>query len=143
MSRIYKFISQLNDYELAYFAKFKLLTFMNETQSEIKEYLTERNMSESKIEKLTSEARRNEFNDDRIRCSRCQSTKIRVEKVEWTNTADEYDISVLDALSGKTTYKDKIICNVCGLLLSNPNNEKGKSIFNSVWNYITDVISRI
>ncbi len=78
MSRVHKFISQLNDYELAYFAKFKLLTFMKETQSEIKEYLAERNMSESKIEKLTSEDRRNKFNDNRIRCPRCQSTKIRV-----------------------------------------------------------------
>ncbi|AWH74778.1 hypothetical protein DCS32_11600 [Dokdonia sp. Dokd-P16] len=143
MSRVHRFISQLNDYELAFFAKFKLLTFMKETQSEIKEYLAERNMSESKIEKLTFEDRRDKFKDNRIRCSRCQSTKIRMEKVEWTNTTDEFDISALDSLSGKATYKDKIICNVCGLWLTDPNNEKGKSIWNSIWNYISEVISRI
>ena len=143
MSRVHKFISQLNDYELAYFAKFKHLTFMKETQSEISEYLAERNMTESKIEKLTSEDRRNKFKDNRIRCTRCHSTRARVEKVELTNTTDEFDISVLDALSGNAVYKNKIICNVCGLWLTDPNNEKGKSVLTSIWNYITETISRI
>ena len=143
MSRVQKFLSQLNDYELAYFAKFKRLTFMKETQLEIREYLLERNMSESRIEKLISEDRRHKFNDNSLRCPRCQSAKIRKENVEWTNTTDDFDISVLDALSGKTSYKDKLICNVCGLWLTDPNNEKGRSVGQSIWSYITDIISRL
>ena len=141
MSRVHKFISQLNEYELAYFAKFKLPTYMKETQSIIKEYLIKQNMTESKIEKLTSEDRRNKFKDNSIRCPRCYSTRTRVEKVEWTNTTGEYDMSVIDALSGHAIYKNKIICNVCGSWLTDPNNEKGKSVLKSIWNYITDLIS--
>ncbi|WP_175455596.1 hypothetical protein [Winogradskyella thalassocola] len=47
MSRVKNFLTELDDYELANFAKFKLLTYMKETQSEIKEYLAERNLTES------------------------------------------------------------------------------------------------
>lgn len=49
MNRVKKFLTKLDDYELAYFAKFKLLSYMKDTQSEIKEYLTKRNLNQSKL----------------------------------------------------------------------------------------------
>lgn len=49
MNRVKKFLTELDDYELAYFAKFKLLSYMKNTQSEIKEYLTKRNLNQSKL----------------------------------------------------------------------------------------------
>ena len=49
MNRIRNFLNELDDYELAYFSKFKLLTYMRVTQSQIKEYLVEKNLNESKL----------------------------------------------------------------------------------------------
>jgi len=82
MSRVKNFLNELDDYELAYFAKFKLLTYMENTQSEIKEYLVERNLNESKIDQLILENPKSKLNDERERCPRCYSDKIRKNKVE-------------------------------------------------------------
>ena len=60
---------------------------MKVTQMEIKEYLVERNLNESKIDRLISENPKSKLNDDRERCPRCYSDKIRKDKVEWTNTS--------------------------------------------------------
>lgn len=141
MSRVKNFLTELDDYELAYFAKFKLLTYMKDTQSEIKEYLIERNLNESKIDQLILTNPKSKLIDERERCPRCYSDKIRKDEVEWTNTknragfADE--IATLDGLNGKATYKDQVICNVCGFWIKDPNFEKKKKPF---WHYITDGI---
>ncbi|WP_299275971.1 hypothetical protein [uncultured Psychroserpens sp.] len=143
MSRVKDFLTKLDDYELANFAKFKRLSYMKETQLEIENYLAARHLTESRINQLISENKKRTFNDNNIRCSRCYSNKIRVEKTEFTNTTDEFDVAVLDGIAGKSTYKDKIICNVCGLWLTDPNNEKEITTWNSIWNFITDLLSRI
>ncbi len=142
MTRVRKFLIELDDYELAFFAKFKLLTYMNPTQLEIKDYLIERNLTKSKIDQLISENSKSKLNDEKERCPRCYSDKIRKDKVEWTDTAQKSgysdEIATLDGLSGRATYKDQVICNVCGFWLSDPNNEKGKSTWNSIWDFIND-----
>ena len=51
MTRVRKFLTELDDFELAFFAKFKLPTYMKETQSEIKKYIAERGLSEQKCQK--------------------------------------------------------------------------------------------
>jgi len=128
MTRVKTFLSGLDDYELAYFARFKLLTYMKGTQSEIKEYLTERNLNESKIDRLISENPKSKLNDERERCPRCYSDKIRKDKVEWTNTSRgfgiEDEVATWDGLGGRATYKNQVICNVCGFWLEDPNQEK-------------------
>lgn len=128
MNRVKKFLTKLDDYELAYFAEFKLLSYMKDTQSEIKEYLTKRNLNQSKIDRLISENPKSKLNDDKERCSRCYSDKIRKDKVEWTDTVHKSgysdEIVVLDGLVGRATYKDEVICNVCGLWLSDPKMKK-------------------
>ena len=67
MSRIRGFLSDFDDYELAYFAKFKLPTYMKATQSEIEEYLAERSITESKIEQLILENPKRDLIDEKER----------------------------------------------------------------------------
>ena len=142
MSRVRNFLTELDDYELAYFAKFKLLTYMKATQLEIQAYLTERNLTESKMEQLIAEHRHATLDDEKERCPRCYSDKIRKDQVEWTDTAGKIgyadEIATLDGLAGRATYTDQAICNVCGFWLSDPNHEKGKSIWKTIWEYLTN-----
>jgi hypothetical protein len=147
MSRIRDFLKELDDYELAYFAKFKLLTYMKVSQSEIKEYLTERGFNQAKINKLISENPKSKLNDGKKRCERCYSEKIRSNKVEWTNTGGgigiEDEIATLDGIGGKVTYKNEVICNVCGFWLEDPNQEKplsfSKKITKGIWEFISGI----
>ncbi|MGY0408040.1 MAG: hypothetical protein ACWIPJ_06760 [Polaribacter sp.] len=146
MSRIQNFLNELDDYELAFFAKFKLMTYMKSTQLKIKEILIERNLNESKINQLISENPKSKLNDNKERCTRCYTNKIRKDRVEWTNTSTgigfEDETAISDGIKGEATYKEEIICNVCGLWIKDPNQEKEKSTLNEiihkVWNYVSD-----
>ncbi|PQJ21249.1 hypothetical protein [Tenacibaculum sp. SG-28] len=148
MSRVKNFLTELDDYELAYFAKFKLLTYMKETQSEIKEYLIERNLNESKIDRLISKNPKSKLNDDRVRCPRCYSDKLLKNKVEWTNTGGGIgigdEVATWDGIGGRATYKYEVICNVCGNWLEDPNQEKplptSKKIFHGIWDFVIGVL---
>ncbi len=137
MTRVRKFLIELDDYELAFFAKFKLPTYMKETQSEIKKYIAERGLNDAQIDKLISANPKRENENAKVRCPRCSSAKIRTEKVEWTSNAGqigyEDEIASLDGLSGKATYKNQVICNVCGIWIEDPNFKKKKTPF---WHYI-------
>ncbi|WP_146190752.1 hypothetical protein [Polaribacter aquimarinus] len=144
MSKINDFLNELDDYELAFFAKFKLSTYMKVTQSKIKEYLVERNLNESKIEKLIIENPTSKLEDKLERCPRCYSDKIRKNKVEWTNTDGgiglEDEIAIADGISGKATYKNEVVCDVCDFWLEDPNGEKpvpfSKKILRGIWEFI-------
>jgi hypothetical protein len=137
MTRVKEFLIELDDYELAFFAKFKLPTYMKETQSEIKKYIVERGLNDAQIDKLISSNPKRETKNGKVRCPRCSSDKIRTEKVEWTKNAGqigyEDEIASLDGLSGKATYKNQVICNVCENWIEDPNFEKNKTPF---WHYI-------
>ena len=141
MNRITKFLAELDDYELAYFVKFKLETYMPDTQSQIKNYISDKGLTQQQIEQLIATNPKRKSENGKIRCQRCSSDKIRTDKVEWTDTAyrpgfaDE--IATLDGLNGKATYKDQIVCNVCGFWIKDPNFEKKKKPF---WHYIADSI---
>src|SRR5690606_4651347 len=141
MQRVKDFLNKLDDYELAYFTKFKLKTYMPQTQSEIKKYISNKGLTEKRIDELIATNPKRETKEGKIRCPRCSTDKIRTEKVEWTDTenragfADE--IATLDGLNGKATYKDQVICNVCGFWIKDPNFERKKKPF---WHYIADGI---
>ncbi|WP_186987768.1 hypothetical protein [Constantimarinum furrinae] len=141
MSKTIKFLSELDDYELAYFAKFKLDTYLPETQYEIKRYLIQRNLNNHRIDELIKVNPKKKSTKNRLRCTRCSSDKIRVEKVAWTDTSDKIgyadEIAVLDGLGGKETFREQIICNVCEFWIKDPNNEKSKK---SIWHHIGDFI---
>ncbi|RDK82538.1 hypothetical protein [Marinirhabdus gelatinilytica] len=144
MTRVIKFLTDLDDYELAYFAKFKLKTYMPETQSEINKYIADKGLTEQRIEKLIATNPKRDTENGKIRCPRCSTDKIRTEKVEWTNNTGQFgledEISSLDGLDGRATYKDQVICNVCGFWIKDPNFEKKKKSF---WHYIADGIFNI
>ena len=64
MSRVTTFLSKLDDYELAYFARYKLLTYMKDTQLEIKQFLAEKNITESKIDRLIADNPKAKLTDE-------------------------------------------------------------------------------
>lgn len=141
MTKIKDFLDELDDYELAFFAKFKLSTYMKVTQSRINEYLIERNLNKSKIERLISENPKSKLEDNLERCPRCYSDKIRKNKVEWTNINEgiglDDEIATLDGIGGKATYKNEVVCDVCDFWLQDPNEEKpvpfSKKLLRGIW----------
>lgn len=134
MSRVVDFLKDLNDHELAYFAKFKRQTYMTSRQQEINDYLTSRNLTEEKIDQLVSNNPAKNLTDDKERCPRCFSDKLIKESVEKVNTSE---IEALDSLTGKITYSEKIVCNVCDFILLDPNNDRGQLKISKIWHLFT------
>lgn len=85
------FLTELNDYELAYFAKYNLSNYSEISRVEAKEFLTNKGLTDNKIEELISINPKRETRSGKVRCSRCSSDKINLKNSE------------------------KITCNVCGL----------------------------
>lgn len=115
---------------------------MKGTQHSIMKYIKDRGLTEEKIKKLINETENKSFIDDYARCPRCRTKKIRIDKVEWTQTAFGSDysdrIAAIDGLVGRATYKDQIICEVCDLYILDPNNERRSS--KSIWNRLHDFL---
>ena len=147
MSQIIKHLSKFDDYELAFFAKFKLQTHLQETQKEINSFLAVRNITESRIEQLISTNPKSKLSDKKDRCWRCYSDKLRVHKVEWTDTANRLDysddIAAINGATGKPTFKEKVICDVCGQWNTDPNSERKKSFKEKTAEYFKAVIDGI
>mgnify|MGYP003657872169 CR=1 FL=1 len=148
MSRVLNFLNGLDDYELAFFAKYKRKSYMKETQEIISEFLAKKNLSESKIDRLISENPKSKLTDEKERCPRCFTDKVRKDKVEWTNTGGgigiDDEVAALDGIDGRATYKNEVICNVCGFWLEDPNQEKplstSKKILNGIWDFVITVL---
>ena len=142
-------ISEFNDFELANFAKFKMGSYMLETQDVIKEYLKKREITEDRIEILLSENFNRKIIDNKERCPKCYSDKLRIEKVEWTKTIDKFsgddEIASLDGFDGKVTYKDEVECNVCGFIIKDPNqkNYKKRTITQKISDYVLSMLNAI
>lgn len=123
MNNIEEYLSQFEDFELAFFWKYKLDTYMEETQNEIKAYFKKRNLDEGKMNALIEEYSHKSFPDNELRCPRCKSEKIIPEKEKAFNTMNGYKLAeeLLD-------YKDigsgdiDCTCAVCGLYFSPPKN---------------------
>jgi hypothetical protein len=149
MKKTINFISEFNDFELANFAKFKMESYMIETQDVIKEYLKKREITEDRIEILIAENLKRKIIDNKERCPKCFSDKLRIEKVEWTKTIDKFsgddEIASLDGTIGKVTYIDEVECNVCGFILKDPNqkNYKKRTITQKISDYILSMLNAI
>ncbi|RFN59332.1 hypothetical protein DZ858_04495 [Marixanthomonas ophiurae] len=134
----------MDDYELAYFAKFKLQTYMPETQLKIKKHLLKQGFTEERINQLIAINPKKEEKKGKMRCPRCSSDKIRTEKVEWTDTTNkigyEDEIASMDGLTVKVTSKNQVICNVCEYWIEDPNSEKTNK---SLWYHIYDTVFHI
>lgn len=149
MKNITNILSEFNDFELANFAKFKMESYMVETQDVIKEYLKKRQITEEKIEILIAENLKRKIIDNIERCPKCYSDKLRIEKVEWTKTIDKFsgddEIASLDGFVGKVTYKNEVECNVCGFILKDPNqkNYKKRTIRQKVSDYVLSMLNAV
>lgn len=76
MDNIENYLDQFEDFELAFFYKYKLNTYLEETQSRIKAFLKRRNLDETKMERLIAEYSHRSFSDNELRCPRCTSKKL-------------------------------------------------------------------
>jgi len=123
---------------------------MKDTQLEIKQFLAEKNITESKIDRLIADNPKAKLTDEKTRCPRCFSDKIRHDKVECTNTGGGIgigdEVATWDGIGGRTTYKNEVICNVCGFWLADPNQEKplptSKIVLFGLWDFIISALSR-
>ena len=141
-SRLKDILDSYEDFELAFLSKYKLHTYMDGTKKSIEKYIADHGLTESGIDQLIDQVQSVSFEDDHERCSRCKSRKIRSEKVEWHDTAFKAgysdEIATLDGLSGKATFKDQVVCDVCGLWIEDPNNQNPDS--RTFWQRIKNII---
>ena len=146
MGRVYDFLSALDDHELAYFARFKQSTYLMETREKISSYLVERGLTEERIEQLIEQNPEEKLTDDLERCPRCYSDKLRSDKVEWRMTAGrkglQDEAASIDGIIGRAAYKERVVCNVCGFWLKDPNQERNKPWWESVSDFLVDLFSR-
>ena len=144
MTQIQKFLSELNENELAYFAKFKLHTYMPKTQLEIKKHLSKKGINNLKIEELISTNKIKPLQNGKEQCPRCFTDKLNIQKVELTNfgnhTIIENNIEFYDSLNGEPKYKSQIICNVCGFWVNDPNGQKPNSFVEKTTNYLKAIL---
>ena len=123
-------LSGFTDTELAYLSRYQLETYLKPTQERIKNYIfIQRKLNPELIEKLIADNASKKVLDSLEYCPRCKSDKVRVFKVDWAiplfESGAEDELAMYYELhTGKTYLKDKIVCNVCGYVLDDPNARK-------------------
>ena len=152
MSIIVKVLEKFEDWELAYFHKYKLNSYVAETQEKISTYiLNVRGLKINSIDTLIENHSSKEINDQKERCPRCKTDKLRTDKVNWAiplfHAGAEDELAMLyEIKTGKTYFKDKITCDVCGFLIEDPNNRTLKEkvfgvLFDSwIWTGLKNII---
>jgi len=116
--------------------------YTNETKRKIENYiLNERGIDKYKIHEIVNKQR---IKKTKNSCPRCGTLKIRTDKVKWNiplfeaGLEDEYAM-LHEIKTGETYKKEKIECNVCGMVILDPNNrtfgQKIKGLFFDTWWY--------
>lgn len=128
MSRTDEFISSLEDFELAFLKKYKLKTYLKPTQDKVLQEIEKRRLFDRELEKLIHQK---EHNPGNTGCPRCNSNKIRTERIELTNGSaggGGAKIALVGAAMGSghdlTSKGTRVTCLVCGFVLKD---EDGKS----------------
>ena len=146
MGRVKDFLESLNERELAFFARYKKSTYLKETQEKIDGFLLDRGFSQEKIEELINSTTPPIIEDEEECCPRCGSDKLRKDKVEWRKTIARKGVgdeaAALDGLIGRATYRYEVVCNVCGLWMKDPNQEKRQPFFQRATEYIINLFSK-
>jgi hypothetical protein len=127
-SKLITILDSYEDFELAFLSQYKHSSYMKGTRDSISQYILSRGLTPEKIELLIQETKNTDFPNDVPRCPRCKSSKLRTDNVEYYNTAlgtSANDAAAIDGLTGKATYKDQIICEICDLYINDPNKERG------------------
>jgi len=152
MSRITEILSSFENWELAYFYKYKYDTYLDSTKEKIYNYIfKERGLTKSQIQDLIKQQETTVFDDYEDRCPNCKSNKLSTDQVEWNiplfeaGSEDEY-ATLYELHTGKRYLKDKITCNVCGYAVTDPNNRSLKKktfglFFDSpLWTYLRSIV---
>lgn len=137
-SKLISILDTYEDFELAFLSRYKLSSYMKGTRDSILQYMLSRELTPEKIELLIQKTSNTDFPNDVERCQRCKSSKLRTDNVEYYNTAAgtfANDAAAIDGLTGKATYKNQIICEICDLHISDPNYERGSNN-STIWKKI-------
>lgn len=141
MWRIEDYLGQFEDFELAFFWKYKLDTYMKYTQKEIKAYLKKKRLSDAEMKNLIAEYSKKTFPENEFRCPRCKSKKIISEKEKAFNSMNGYKLAEeLIDYEGINTGNIDCTCAVCGLFFSLSQNY---SFFRKVFNIVVGSIFNI
>lgn len=130
MTKIDDILKEFTDTELAYLNKYQLDNYLAATRTKIRDYVFKtRGLTQGSLDNLIAKNDSTTFNDDKTRCPRCKTDKVRSDKVNWAiplfraGAEDEY--AMLHEIQTWQSYKkDLVTCNVCGYILYDPNNEK-------------------
>lgn len=119
MNNVEEYLGQFEDFELAFFWKYKLDTYMEDTEKEIKCYLNKRKLDEARMNSLINEYSQYTFPDDELRCPRCKSKKITIAKEKAFGSLDTHKL-VNELIDYKDIGSGKIDCGcqVCGFFFS-------------------------
>jgi DNA-directed RNA polymerase subunit RPC12/RpoP len=123
MDNIEEYLSQFEDFELAFFWKYKLDTYMEGTQNEIKAYLRKRNLDEAKMNSLMEEYSHKLFPESELRCPRCKSKKLTTKR-DPIFTGRYYG-----AINLRNVH---YICSICGLSFE-PAERAGSSLIGKIF----------
>ena len=125
-------LNQYNDVELAFFAKYRMLTYLPETRKQIQHKLNEKDLTKNRIETICSDI---EFNPTLKRsephCPRCFSNKFfyREEEIENTSRTITEDSFRMDLPKLKIK-----MCEICGYDIN-----KGEKIGNRIFMFLKKV----
>lgn len=121
--RLKETLDQYEDFELAFLYRYKIETYTKGTRDSVVSYIRDRRLTDAKIDALVSELEFSKCDDRKIRCTRCTSTKLRIQDVAWDNPSYS-SWETMDALFMKrAALKEQIECTVCGNWVKDPNNQ--------------------
>jgi hypothetical protein len=114
------------NFELAFLWKYKLSTYLEDTQSAILKYIqADRGLSTMALESLIAEYTNKAFDDGMQRCPRCRSAKITAIDEEYWNTSDRSELLLPGRVSGRDRHVKKLVCAVCDYVIQDLNNKIG------------------
>ncbi len=147
-------LDKYEDWELAYFIKYMLDSYTTGTREKILDYLKNiRKFNFNQVEELIEKSKKKVYNDFKERCPRCKTEKIRTDMVDWAIPlyhagAEDEMAALYEIRTGKTYMTAKITCNVCGHIITDPNNrtlkEKilGVLFDNPMWSAIRQILTK-
>jgi hypothetical protein len=143
MKKLEEILNSFTDTELAYLHKYQVSTYLPSTQEKVRDYIfRRRNLTPENLKILLEQKTNPVISDEKLRCPRCKSDKLRNESVNWSIPAfkagaeDEY-ATLHEIYTGETYRKDMITCNVCALVVYDPNNEK-RPFYKRITDYLLD-----
>lgn len=114
-----KFLESLTPLELAFMHHFRFETFTENSKEEFLKYVTAQFLSVENLEEMYQRSQIEGFEVEEDHCPRCGSDKIQNIREEKINTNKSEG---LDGLSGGSPIMvEKKSCNVCSLIISDPN----------------------